>query len=322
VHDPILADWQIGLGRAAVFTGDATPRWALHWTQSPTYAKFWPQLVRSVTRKLASGDFDVRTVRDGPHTRLIVEVTSESGDSRNCMTLSGKLAGPDPRKCATDIRLQQTGPGRYETILDTPDAGAYFAALQYVDPSGETGALLTGTIVPTAPELRDLHSNDDFAVRAAAITGGRTLRAFDNGASLFDRESLRPSVSSRPVREPLLVLLMGIILIDVAVRRIAWDWQAMKKLAVVAGQQMQAFLTTRSVEPAMMLAALRDVRRQVGEQKFRSIGSPMAVIPSPPPTIERCAFPTTPVTQTTGLWAAKRRAMVTIDQIEKNERGL
>src|SRR3970282_2040331 len=30
-QDPLLATWQIGLGRAAAFTSDAAPRWAAEW---------------------------------------------------------------------------------------------------------------------------------------------------------------------------------------------------------------------------------------------------------------------------------------------------
>ena len=44
----MLAHWPSGLGRAAVFTGDATSRWAAAWVKSPFYAKFWAQAVRTV----------------------------------------------------------------------------------------------------------------------------------------------------------------------------------------------------------------------------------------------------------------------------------
>jgi len=337
-RDPVLAHWQIGLGRAAVFTGDATTRWAAAWVKSPAYASFWPQVIRSVARSPGSGEFEVRTVRDGNQTRLIVEAAEETGESRNFLALSGKLAGPDYRKPAADVHLQQTGPGRYEAILGTPDAGAYFAALRYQSPAGQSGSLLTGTIVPPAPELRDLSSNELFLEQAATATTGRVLRrGFDNGASLFDREGLRPSISFRPLRDLLLWILMGILLMDVAVRRIAWDWPAIKKLAAFAVQQAHAFLTTRTVEPAAMLAALHKVRHDVAEQRFRRrcadpdamampLGLPsLPVLPRPP---ESRSGPTRAGSDGSdggglagNLMLAKMRAAQVIREIEHPTRG-
>src|SRR5204863_5270170 len=98
-------------------------------------------------------------------------------------------------------------------------------------PAGQGGPLLAGTIVPSAPELRDLHSNELFLEQAAAATGGRVLRdGFESPGALFDREGLRPSVSFRPLRDFLLAMLMAILLMDVAVRRIAWDWPAISRI--------------------------------------------------------------------------------------------
>lgn len=317
-RDPVLATWRIGLGRATVFTGDATSRWARQWIASPTYAKFWPAVVRDVTRPPPSGDFNVRTIRDGQRTRLIVEASKPNGDPRNFLKFTGNLAGPDSRLDSASLRLEQTGPGRYESDLSTPDSGAYIAAVRYADPSGDDGTLITGTIVPSAPELRDLRSNDDFASQATQITGGRVLRAFDDGKSLFDRSEIRPSVSSRPIRELLLITLMSIILFDVAVRRIAWDWVGMKKMLAVVGQHAQTFLTTRTCEPLVMLATLRDVRRQTREQYNRQPMIPPSGVSTDPKSVEHYAFPTTPTDQTTSLWAAKRRAMETIREKGQN----
>src|SRR6185436_4492198 len=57
-HDPIFASWQAGMGRAAVFTGDATSRWAAKWLESPLFGAFWAKVVRDAQRPPMSGDFD------------------------------------------------------------------------------------------------------------------------------------------------------------------------------------------------------------------------------------------------------------------------
>jgi len=149
---------------------------------------------------------------------------------------------------------------------------------------------------------------------------------FDNGAPLFTREGLRPSISFRPMRDFLLQALMVIVLMDVAVRRIAWDWPAIRKFAAFAGQQVQAFVATRTVEPAAMLAALHKVRHDVAEQRFKrtatmtpppppmSLGLP-PVMPDDPPPLAEHRMPTGGLAG--NLMAAKIRAAQVIKQIEQ-----
>jgi Mg-chelatase subunit ChlD len=124
-HDPILATWNSGLGRATVFTGDASTRWAAQWVGSPSFGKFWAEQIRNVSRPPMSGEFDVRMTRDGASTRLVVEAIGASGAAKSFISFTGRLAGPEDT--GVDINLQQTAPGQYEATLSTPDAGNYAA---------------------------------------------------------------------------------------------------------------------------------------------------------------------------------------------------
>src|SRR5204863_1299030 len=65
----------------------------------------------------------------------------------------------------------------------------------------------------------------------------------------------------------LVPLLLVLILMDVATRRIAWDWKAMQSFAA---DQVRGFtVTTRKVESAATLDSLKRVRDEVVEQKFK-----------------------------------------------------
>ena len=68
----------------------------------------------------------------------------------------------------------------------------------------------------------------------------------------------------------LIPILLGLILLDVAIRRIAWDWNSTKRLATVAATRVRDFTTTRKVESRQTLDALRRVREDVAEGKFRT----------------------------------------------------
>jgi len=69
-NDPLLASWQTGLGRAAVYTSDATNKMGRAMVGSSNYNKLWAQIVRGVARPPMSNQFDVvdhAKWREGSH---------------------------------------------------------------------------------------------------------------------------------------------------------------------------------------------------------------------------------------------------------------
>ena len=55
---PLLARWQYGLGRAAVFASDAKTRWASDWVTWKGYDKFWTNLSRDLLPRARDADDD------------------------------------------------------------------------------------------------------------------------------------------------------------------------------------------------------------------------------------------------------------------------
>ena len=266
--DPVLAHWQTGLGRAVVFTGDATGRWAPQWAGSAMFSKFWSQAVRSVSRPPMSTDFDVQTMQVGTKGKIIVKANSKDSGFLNFMNIGGSILGPDGQPTA--VKLVQTGPGTYEGDFDAPQEGNYVIPLHFEGKNGG-GELMGGLTINGAPEQRDLLSNDSLLQHIADSTGGRMLEPFEaETANLFSREGLIVSASPLPVWDILIPILLALLIVDVAVRRIAWDWLATKRLAAAMAQKVRDFtVTTRLVESAPTMDALKKVREGVVEQKFR-----------------------------------------------------
>jgi len=283
-HDPVLAHWQAGLGKSAVYTGDAFNRWDARWLASGLYAKFWAQVVRGVCRSPISGDFEIDMTTDGEKGHLLVRAQQEGNAFNNFLSIMGTIAG-GADLTPHSIRLLQTGPGTYEADFDASAQGSYICYLNYTGQNGKSGVLLAGTSVNSSPELRDLHSNDALLQQIAGRTGGRVLRPFDPAAAdLFTRDGVQASTSPRSVWDLLLPVLLALILLDVAVRRIAWDWAATKRLALAAAQQVRQFtMTVRKVENRQVLASLKRVRDEVAEQKFKA-PQPLEAEPGPDPS--------------------------------------
>ncbi|HYO07566.1 MAG TPA: VWA domain-containing protein [Tepidisphaeraceae bacterium] len=268
-NDPIMAHWQTGLGKAAIFTGDAHNKWAAAWVGSPMFSKFWSQMVRGVQRPPMSTDFEVSTTQDGQTGRISVEALNKENGFLNFLNMRTTVIGPDlkPR----EVRLTQTGPGTYSGTFDAKQAGNYVTITNYTGPKGDRGQIPSGMAVNSSPELRDLRSNESFLREIAQRTGGRVFAAFNvDPKELFTREGLKITASPLPIWDILLPILLGLIIVDVATRRIAWDWASTKKMMAAAAARMQVYTQPRKPEAAAAtLDALRRVRDDVAEQRFK-----------------------------------------------------
>jgi len=269
-RDPVLAAWQAGLGKSAVYMGDAFNRWDANWVGSDLYEKFWSQVVRGVSRSPFSSDFETEMTTDGDRGHIVIRATKEGNAFNNFLNIAGTLAGgtdltPHP------IRPLQTGPGTYEADFDAGAPGSYICYLSYAAQDGKTGSLLAGTTVNSSPEMRDLQSNDALLKQIAERTGGRWLKPFDvASADLFTRDGLTVTDSPQSIWDLLVPWLLGLILVDVAIRRIAWDWPATKRMALAVADYVRTFtMTYRKVDSPRMLESLKRVREELAEQKLK-----------------------------------------------------
>ena len=276
--DPLLSYWQAGLGRTICYMGDAMPKWNAAMVSSVGYSKFWSQMVRAVARPAMSTDFTVQTAQDGGHGKVLIEAINHDDAFLNFLTFGGKILAPDGQ--AIDVKVVQTGPGTYEGEFDTKQPGNYVVALNYSGQKGEKGTLTSGVAVNQSPELRDLSSNETALRQVAERTRGRVLAPFDvANADLFSRFGIPPSASPLPIWDILIPILLGMILLDVAARRIAWDLVSIRRMILTARGAVESYTTVRKVESGRTMDALKSTRAQVGEEKFKV----MAEGKTPPP---------------------------------------
>jgi uncharacterized membrane protein len=282
-NDPLLASWQTGLGKAAVFTSDAH-NWSVNFRTAGLYEKFWAQVVRSVSRAPMTTDVEVRMKQDGDKAKIVVEALNKDSAFLNFLSVHATVVNSDPSKKPTQVNLMQTGPGTYEAEVDAKDPGAYCAVISYSGTKeSQSGMTLGSMVVNSSPELRELKSNESILRQIAERTGGRILPPFDaDSANLFTRDGLKPSVSPLPIWDILIPILLSLLLIDVAIRRIAWDWDSTKRMAFAARDYVMSFTTTRKIETRGSLDALKKVREEVAESAAKS-PMPSADVPRPDP---------------------------------------
>jgi uncharacterized membrane protein len=270
--EPLFAHWQVGLGRTAAFTSDATSRWAQAWVPWDGYADFWTRTVRHIARPTASRNFDLVTSIQGDslHIRLdasadenAAAASSASSASRsrgsftNYLAVRGAILAPDGS--AQSVTLTQTGPGVYEARVPADQAGNYVVSLFAADPLGEQRqAVFGGASKPPGAELRNFRSNRALLEEVARITGGRVLEpTAAQTPNLFTRDVPFESRSVRPLWRPLLYLLLILIWLDIACRRIAWDLPAIWRWFRGRVAAMSQAMRPRHVEAAATLGALK-----------------------------------------------------------------
>jgi Ca-activated chloride channel homolog len=122
-QEPVLARWQYGLGKTAVFTSDLKDRWAAEWLKWPGYSKFWSQLVRETMRKRDDSAFDFHVVRDQDQATISAEAVQKDGKFRNSLDSMVRVIAPD--QSVSDLRLRQLAPGLYQTRIHLNQQGSY-----------------------------------------------------------------------------------------------------------------------------------------------------------------------------------------------------
>jgi hypothetical protein len=235
--DPILACRQFGIGKTVVFTSDASSRWAETWLTWARFAQFWEQVVRWSMRAGESSDFQVLTDLEGQRATVHVEARTQDGAFANFLDIQGAVIDPD--LTTTPIRLQQVGPGRYQGSFAVSAHGTYVVNLRYRD-DDKAGLLCGALVVPFAPEFRELKDNTPLLAEVARITGGRLLGGEPEADRLFDHGSLVFPQARKDIWRELAILWLALFLVDVAVRRVAFDfgaaWQRFRRMIESARQ--------------------------------------------------------------------------------------
>jgi Ca-activated chloride channel homolog len=212
---PLLAAWQYGLGRSAVFAAGPDSMASVNWIRWDRYAEFWSQLVTWVMRQGDSGPFTlrVRATSDG-----LLRITAEKEDSTPVNGFVCRITGPGH---ALDIPMTQMGASLYRGESVPLPRGKYNVALMLKTADTEK-VLLRREVAVTAPastdaaELSIRPPNLDLLRRLAVGTGGQFGEASPVGLVKHSGALVIVYRNPEPYLLPLALLL---ILGEVFIRR-------------------------------------------------------------------------------------------------------
>lgn len=285
--DPLLAQWQYGLGRAVAWTSDATGRWGKDWVGWDEFARFWGQVVRWTIIEGAGGSLDAQITRDAVSgkTVLTVDALDGAGNSLNGLTLVGSLVAPSLAQTA--LALEQIAPGRYRTTFAPDETGAYLLRLLGRSADGQLVSSATrGFVVSYSPEYAAITTEPNLPADLAALGGGTLLAPVDS-ATVFEH-TLPPVSGSRTLWQTLLVAFALLLPLDVAVRRVMLGREQWEKVLgwIQARILNRAAMPVPSTPPVRssaksLLAAKKEATAATAHPPKTETPSPVVIPPAP-----------------------------------------
>lgn len=219
--DPILARWQYGAGRAVAWTSDVTGGWSANWIGWSGFPAMVTQLVKWTFPQFQTEPLELDAHLNGD----VVTLDARSAATDGALELNALVT--DESLGVRELTLTPTAPGEYTQQLSVDKPGVYMVRTELVQPGapGEKpqtiGGSTSGFVVPYSPEYR-LPDGRGFArlKQLAELTGGRVLTPERPEAAFAFAAAFTPRRT--PLEWPLLAAALGLLLADIAARRVRW----------------------------------------------------------------------------------------------------
>ncbi len=202
---PLVARWQYGLGRVAVFTSQLGGSWSAELSRWPSFANMMANLARCLASTRTDEALTMRVVPRPGAIELQIE---------NRRTDRGPVVGPVELAitriggATTQLTLDPIRPNEWNTRLSRPDAGVYEAAMRTTDGQLAGAAAFA---VPPVREVTGVGPDRDLVARVHAANAPAAARA--------------QGLSAAPARNPwelwpvLAGAALALVLFNVLVRR-------------------------------------------------------------------------------------------------------
>jgi Mg-chelatase subunit ChlD/uncharacterized membrane protein len=219
--DPLLAEWQDGLGTVLVWTSDVSNTWSAPWLQDTNglFGSFWAQVVKRTIRPPEDPNRQVSVKLSADQATVTLDAVTDAegtADRQYVNFLPTSVSVVEPGGTSRQAPLPQTAPGEYQASLPAATQGVYTLQVTENDADGSQSTQSSGFVVPYSPEYRDLDTNTTLLDTLASDTGGRGIVRVDDALT----HDLPAAGAPRPIWPALLALAMGTLVADIACRRL------------------------------------------------------------------------------------------------------
>jgi len=214
-QDPLVAQWQYGLGRAAAWTSDLGGRWTSAVLAWPSGGRLLANLVAWTLPPGDDPDLQLETSTAGDQGHLLVKA-ADTGPQPPVDSVIANIVSPDLKP--VQIPLQSTGPGRYEADFPADRVGPYLINVTLSANGRHLRSATGGLAVAYSPEYRFLGTDLGFLKALAAAGGGKLL----SKTSQVFRQQLPPSRVRTSMAFAFLTVAILLLPLDIAARRLVF----------------------------------------------------------------------------------------------------
>ncbi len=281
--DPVLAQWQHGLGRSVAWTSDMKGQWGADLVRWEAFGTFAAQLVGWTIPRDAENALNAQARVEGTQAIITAEAKDRDGKPLADATIAASVIGQD----GTDqqLTLKQVGPGQFQSTIPSPQTGSYLVQLNAQNNGQPIGTQMVGLVVPYSPEYRQQQANPALLANIAAETGGSVL---ETPAAVFEH-NLEAVRRAQEISLPLLLLAALLLPLDIAVRRLglrrrdfveARAWAVARVPARRAAQAAPAPVLG-DLQRAKARATVRGARRNTAQTQLSIPAEELPAAPEP-----------------------------------------
>lgn len=228
-EDPILAEWQYGIGHTIAFTSDISGKWSGDWARWEKWPQFINKLASISLPKYESEAYSLSVRRESEETAVLLE-----GNSKAALPAEIAVISDSGEKIDESTKL--AAPGKYEIKMPS-EPGMFYVNISQQSLSGETRTYKTGFTLPYSEEYLMQKENEGLLKEISALTGGERLEA--------GKEAFRPlkagSFEKASISEWLLLAAFLLFFAEIAARRFGLrlipDRRRTRKAAAAGGSR-------------------------------------------------------------------------------------
>ncbi len=206
-EDPILAEWQYGLGYTIAFTSDFSGKWSGDWVRWQNWPLFINQIVTKTLPQYDSEPVRISFTKEAGNSKLILESARKQS-----LPLEAALISESGQIINTNTKL--VAPGKYEVAIPN-QSGMYFISIKQTDQNGQILTYQTGFTIPYSDEYLLDGPNESLLKELSMMTGGKMRAA--------EKDAFRPlhvkTNKVQPISEWLLLATFLLFFIEIAIRR-------------------------------------------------------------------------------------------------------
>jgi hypothetical protein len=210
--DPLLAQWQLGLGQVTAWTSDVRNRWAADWIGQPSFGPFWSQVIHNSLSGQIDNNIQSTVDLQGGNATLKVTAVNGDGSLRNGAETQAQVFRPDGQKQA--VALQQSAPGQYTATLPDDLRGVYLISVNQRVQGKVVAAQISSYSIGAAREYRAIGTDLPKLQAVAAAGGGFVL---DSPAQAFEHDT--KSIQNVPLWPGLVLVALLLFLAEIGTRR-------------------------------------------------------------------------------------------------------